>query len=534
MTTELVIADRNGRVSNVQANFKKSPPPKVGEKFGAWAGRDIQFLQLPGGGVLQFDLSRLTLQDYRSMRDHYQINASLSVLTFMMHQLEWKIECENKKIAEMIETNMRQTWTRLIRAMTQAYWAGYAPTVIEYENNVKSGHYELNKFKDLIPEECCVNWKQVPGYAPPGHVPPKFNIFDGIKQQGMTWPIPVENSLWYPLKMENGNYYGTKLLKPAFTSWFFSILLHLWANRYYERFGEPVPVGRANYDDQVTVNGEPMSGRDAMAEMLYNLRSRSVVVLPSDRDPVTKEYDYDMQYLESQMRGADFERYLSRLDEEMSLSIFTPVLLFRTADVGSYNLGVSHMQIFLWMLNALAGDLKEYIDKFVVRRLKEFNFGVNAPDATWEYRSLGKENVDTMRAVVAEVIRQGQAKPDMEDLGSALGLKLTEIKQVLAPPTDPNAPGGQPGQAKPKTDPRGQRTRGPKPNSNTPAPKKVAAQAAVADLDEELTDLFWRNISDDSVFEHYGIPLDWLWETAEVAENLNELSMYVENYLANA
>jgi hypothetical protein len=51
--------------------------------------------------------------------------------------------------------------------------------------------------------------------------------------------------------MQNGDYYGKKLLRPAFTSWFFSMLVHLFANRYYERFGEPTPVGRAPFDDEI-------------------------------------------------------------------------------------------------------------------------------------------------------------------------------------------------------------------------------------------------------------------------------------------
>ena len=58
---------------------KKAPPPKTGAAFGAWAGRDFEFAQLPGGGIVQFDLSKLTISDYRNMRDHYQVNASLAV-----------------------------------------------------------------------------------------------------------------------------------------------------------------------------------------------------------------------------------------------------------------------------------------------------------------------------------------------------------------------------------------------------------------------------------------------------------------------
>ena len=214
--------------------------------------------------------------------------------------------------------------------------------------------------------------------------------------------IPPENTLWYPLLMENGNYYGRKLLKAAFAPWYFSTLVHLFANRYYERFGEPVPVGRADFDDEIQVGNELIPGKVVMENILMNLRNRSVVTLPSERDPVTKEFTYDIEYLESQMRGADFERYLARLDEEMSLAMFTPMLLMRTGDVGSNNLGVQHTQTWLWMINALAGDLKEYIDHYVTERLKAINFSPNAPAWTWHYRKMGKEQVETTRAIMQQ------------------------------------------------------------------------------------------------------------------------------------
>ena len=117
----------------------------------------------------------------------------------------------------------------------------------------------IDKFKDLPPEVCSVNWKSVDGWVPPNEpwrVPPKIKIYDGFKQfhYGRTlgesgaggtgsWPIPVDNTLWYPLMMENGDFYGRKLLRPAFPAWFFSNLMHLFSNRYYERFGEPTPSG---------------------------------------------------------------------------------------------------------------------------------------------------------------------------------------------------------------------------------------------------------------------------------------------------
>lgn len=72
---------------NSPSNFRKAPPPKLGPAFGDWSGpaADQRWLELPGGALLQFDLDRLTLADYRSMRQHYQINISLAVLTFTLH-----------------------------------------------------------------------------------------------------------------------------------------------------------------------------------------------------------------------------------------------------------------------------------------------------------------------------------------------------------------------------------------------------------------------------------------------------------------
>lgn len=461
------LLDQYGQPLAHRPTFKKTNAPKgpiLGDAFGAWAGRDVMYTQLPGGSVMTFDLSRLTLQDFRGMREHYQLQASLNVLTFILHQIDWHIECDNQEIADQIESNLRDIWTMLIRTIAQSFWSGYGPGVLDWDNDIDSGYLAITKVKDLVPEESRVHWKKIQGWAPTGHIPPTFLSYDGIDQypmgglstgtigtahvgggtsSGASRTIPPDNSFWYPFAMENGDYYGKKLLRPAFPAWFFSNLIHLFANRYFERFGEPTPVGRAPLDEEVDIGGGvTRSGKDTMNDILTSLRSRGVVTLPSDRDPVTKEYEWDIEYLESQMRGADFERYLSRLDEEMSLSVFTPVLLFRTADVGSYNLGQMHLQVFQWMLNSLAGDMKYYIENFVVNRIKFFNWGEKAPRARWVYRKLGKDNTAILQQVMGALIQAGGVMPDLDELGTAIGLTLNERAVITAPPAtpDPNAP----------------------------------------------------------------------------------------------
>jgi hypothetical protein len=422
------------------SNHKKADPPKLGEAFGpSWQGVDRSYYSLPGGGIIQFDLSRLTLSDFRMMRDHYQINASLSVLSFMMHQLDWRIECDNAKIRDHCQANLETMWTQLVRSLSQAFWAGFSPSILQWENDLAGKTVQLTKIKDLPPEDCEVNWKDVEGWAPPGRIPPKIKVYDGIKIYGAGWPVPSENSLWYPLLMENGDWYGKKLLRPAFTSWFFSIIMHLFSNRYFERFGEPLPVARAPYDDTIGVNGEQKSGTSVMLGILQQLRNRGAVVLPNERSTQGTEtaYDYDIEYLESQMRGADFERYLMRLDEEISLSLFTPLLMLRTADVGSYNLGTTHAQVYLQMLNAIAGDWAHYINEYILSRMVDVNFSPTSPRAKIKFRKLGDDKMDLVKVMLQQMLSNNTVKPDLTELGDIAGMTFEEVQEVTAPDAPP-------------------------------------------------------------------------------------------------
>lgn len=507
------LVDMHGKPLS-SSDFAKVSPPQLGEKFAPrwaneWDNRIIR--NMPGYGAVQFDLTKLQLADFRTMRDHYQINAALGVMSFMMHQIDWKIECSDPKIQAFVQDNMEQMWTNIIKACSQAHWAGYAPCVLQWENDPGSGRVRLTKIKDLIPETSLVNWKMVDGYAPPGRIPPKIAVYDGIRVWGQDWPIPSENTFWYPLLMENGDMYGRKLLRAAFTSWYFSLLIHMFANRYFERFGEPVPVGRAPYDEEITMNidGTPkkINGAQLMLNVLQSLRNRSAVVLPNDRTQVGTgsagkgvEYDFDIQYLESQMRGADFERYLMRLDEEMSLAMFTPLLVLRTADVGSYNLGSTHWVTYQNMLNALAADMKTFIDAFILSRMVDFNFGANAARATITFRKMGSDKMPLITAIMQALIPTGRVMPDLQELGDIAGLSFEEV-QVLTG-NDPQADTG--GTGKP-ADPQKTAKAGGTPKktgssggTGKAAKKTVNASLVVGDIAKRVATQIRKRITDGS------------------------------------
>lgn len=441
MSDELLVARGTSLADPLAvSHFRKADPPKTGDRYGVW-GAEYSTYGLPGGSVLSFDLSKLTLADYRMMRTDYQLNASLTMLAFMIGQADWGIYTKGeetdpklKHISETIEEGLRRQWIPLVRALSQAFWAGFAPTVLNFDTVGSSKYLEVTKFKDLIPEDCTVDWKITEGA---NRV--RIKNYSGILHKGEK--IPGEATLWWPALMENGDYYGRKLLKPAFAPWFMSQLGHLYQNRYFERFGEPTAIGKYPSGEKVLDgNGNLVDARDVMADVLLNLRSRGVVTLPSEMDPDGNP-EWDIKFLESAMRGADFDRFLARLDEEKSLALFTPVLMFRTGQTGSYNLGTLHQQIFQWMLNALVGDVKTYLDAYLIKTLHDVNFGPNAPRSEIRFRTLGRLHDEGAQSILLGLIQNGGAKvtpTGLHDLGDYLGIQLEYTADQAAPgATDP-------------------------------------------------------------------------------------------------
>lgn len=441
----------NGQpVSSKQfARPKKKDGPAVGAITPTWQGLDQSVMSLPGGGLIEFDTAQLTLGDFRRMSEHPQIASSLHMLTFMIHQMDWQLIGGDTKVREHCAENLDHIWTQLIRAMSSAFKFGYSANALQWENRPGSSRLWINQIKDLVPERVDIRWKTIDG-APlenPDGSPmigpngrrqrAQVPVYDGIRIAG-DHTIPVKNSFWYPLLRQNGDMRGTKLLRTAFRPWYFHQLILLFSNNYYERFGSPLPVGRAPYDDRINVGSadapQYMSGPQVMMNVLEAIQNRSVVVMPSSRTSMgmndRPEQDYQLEYLESSLRGAEFTDYLSYLNEEMSMALFTPLLLMRTGTNGSYGQSTTHMQIWQLMLNALGADLKEYIDRYILSRMAHENFGPNVEPPRISFRKMGKAQAETMRGIVIELLRGGLARVDIDELGDQIGLTLAEVEQL--------------------------------------------------------------------------------------------------------
>lgn len=379
---------------------------------------DVRWI-LPDGTPFIPDTSTLSLPDYKKMLQDYQISVCINTIVFTIQQIDWDIKCDNEEIKDFCNYNLKLIWNQLMRGMKKAYWAGFSPMIkiftIEERGKWKN-KIIIKKIKDLDPNSVTVKQNKQDG------------TFEGIKKGEKV--IDPLYCFWYTFLMSEGDYYGTKLLEPAYMPYFYSQVIHLFANRYYERFGEPVVKGLYPEGSKVQVGAVEKDAHDFMASLVKKIRNHTSITLPSTRDE-EGNLEWEVNFLESNMRGADFETYLKRLDMEKARAIFVPDLLFGTGRVGSYKLGERHTNTFLTLLNSLIGDLKDHIDKYILPSLVDFNFGSQAPPAYWKPEQLGKANQDIIATVVREMIRQGMAKVNVKDIAKSIGMEVEEIEQII-------------------------------------------------------------------------------------------------------
>jgi hypothetical protein len=355
------------------------------------------------------------------MRKDYQISACLNVLAFTIQKMDWYLIGGKPKVREFCEKSLKKIWNQLVKVMAKSFWAGYSPStkVFEYDEELKGINYK--QIRDLAPETCRVKLDENGNFN-------GFVQYAG--QAGLEQKIDPKYAFWYANQIEDGNLYGLSMLEAAYNPWYYSEIMHLFANRYYERFGEPAVVTRGpGTEDVKDSNGTAIDAISSMKGVGEGLKSHSVVGIPSDRDE-NGNYLFDISYLESQMRGVDFDTYLKRLDMEKSRAIFVPDLLLGTGRVGSYELGKEHKATFINGVMGMMDNFSEFVDKYITPQLVELNFGTKSELPEFTYLPMSKTSEDSLVSIVASYINGNPEILDLTKLAPKLGIPLKDAEEI--------------------------------------------------------------------------------------------------------
>lgn len=257
-----------------------------------------------------------------------------------------------------------------------------------------------------------------------------FGRYAGLMQPHMDTPIPPEKTFVMTLGKEWGNLYGRGRLDAAYEPWYWSSVIYLFANRYFERKADPVV--KAYGPPEVRRN--PKTGADehtldALNSTLASLRSSGSITLPDERDDHGNRR-WDVEYLLDDQRGEMFRSYLEHLDAKKLRALFVPERsLTQDGSVGSHAAAKQYADTFLLMEAGLLQDIVAHVNEFILRPLADVNFGMAASDGLrFATAAISRQNdeilADVLRLVV-EAEKNGSKLAELVDR-----LKLLEQLSV--------------------------------------------------------------------------------------------------------
>jgi len=380
----------------------------------------------------QYNPDDISVDTYNKLRMNAQIAAGLKVIKLPIIGQQWTTVCDDKDIGEFIDQLLRPMWYNLLTSTLTAVDFGFAAHEIVYDvqDITLNRKYEKKSFFN----KKAVVWKKFKSLYPD-----TVNIkldemenFDGIVQKwvGNNIRIPVEKSFIFTHDKGDsfGNLFGVSRLKPAYDCWYWWISLVQFMMRYFERKGTPpvivkFPLGQ-------TKDGTDHA--DIALEMGKALIGESVIAIPSTTYENTPP-KWDLNYLLDDKRGEMFLSALTFFENKMLRGMFVPertITQDSSSKAGSYSLSQTHADMFLLGEEALLVDIENQLNKYVVRRLIEYNFGAKAPQCYIKIERITEARKGFLKDVFMEMIKQGTAIPAAREIADVVGVPLTDEQET--------------------------------------------------------------------------------------------------------
>jgi hypothetical protein len=346
------------------------------------------------------------LEAYRRMRNDPQVQAEISVIKLPILAQTFSIDGPGD-IVETITKAISASYNRIISRALLAIEFGFSVQEIIWAEN--DNLFTISGSMDFDPVSVKLNineYGDVISYTIPG----------GIE-------VPGEKAFVFTYRKEFGNPYGTSRLLSAYDVWRTKELIWLFTNRYFERKGNPPTV--VKYPATPNQKESDRNADDAL-EMGRALLENAVVALPSTRDETGKEI-WELGYLTDDARAGMFLDYLTYLDRMILRAMFIPDRVMTQEDsAGSYALARAHLDLFLISEDGLISELEEEMNRQVVDKIIEYNYGRRMPDVRLRISRLSRVDRELMASVFMEMVRSGDARLPAETLAKELGFPTIE------------------------------------------------------------------------------------------------------------
>lgn len=347
----------------------------------------------------KFQPKKVSVVDRLLMRTDPDVAFGTAVLRGPIINAEYSVEGEDPLIAAFVQTVIDQHFPQIARAASLAPGLGYqviekvwkaAPLSVDVADEDGGNKttkkfpvaWTFSKFKSIDPRTLVL------------HVDPATDEWDGVMQyvyfapgQGSQPPmglVGTERVALWTFRKEDvfGRLTGLPLYDQAYIPWWDKSATAIYANRYYETYGSPVPIGRADAEGRLNVDGSVIDGFTFMGQGLASYKNGNALVLPSDRDEVSKQFLYDIEFKELTKGGESFVAYLNYKAQQILQGLWTPQRIAQAS--GGSHLGSKEPQVQAEQMQEFHEEiLKEFfafLNEQTVEPLGRYNF----PADQWE------------------------------------------------------------------------------------------------------------------------------------------------------
>ena len=402
------------KVSKEELSKHGGPLSKIAGAISSYAG--------------EYNPDDISIDTYNKLRMNAQVAAGLKVIKLPIIGQQWTTVCDDKDIAEFIDQVLRPLWYNLLTSILTAVDYGFSAHEIVYDvqDLTLSRKYEQKpffskraivwkKFKSLYPDTVNIKLDE------------KEN-FDGIVQKwiGKDIIIPVEKSFIFTHDKGDsfGNLFGVSRLKPAYDVWYWWISLVQFMMRYFERKGTPPVV--VKFPLGQTKDGTDHA--DIALDIGKALIGESVVAIPSTTYENTPP-KWDLNYLLDDKRGEMFLSALTFFENKILRGMFVPertITQDSSSKAGSYSLSQTHADMFLLGEEALLVDIENQVNRYIVRRLVEYNFGSKAPQCYIKIERITDARKGFLKDVFMQMVKTGTAIPAAREIADIVGVPLSD------------------------------------------------------------------------------------------------------------
>lgn len=302
---------------------------------------------------------------------------------------------EQIEFLEYVFKEMKHSFDETLDQMLSAIPFGFSVTEPVYQK-IKEGKFKgkigLKKAKVLNPST--VKFK-MNDYG---------DIISVIQEIGdKKIDLPIEKAIHFTHDSEFGNPYGGSALHAVHKHWYIKDQMYKFANMAYERNGSPLLVG--------TVKNKNEVGK--MRRILDSILSRTGVAI-SGTD--------DIKVLDT-TKTMDFVNYVNHHNTMILRGLMIPSLMLGNegSGSGSYALGQSHFDLFLFRLQSIQRDMEKVINDKIIKRLIDINFGKQDIYPELQFKPLMDKDRDQLSDIFFKLVNAQIIEPTEEWIRDQMG-----------------------------------------------------------------------------------------------------------------